>query len=490
MSSYNDNIIRLDISNITIGSNAGGSNRMSTYNQGDYGIAIGYQAAPFGNLAAQGKQSIAIGYRAGYRFQNDRSIAIGYEAGYVNQTNNAIAIGDLAGNTRQAEYCVAIGSEAGKENQKINALAIGVLAGEKEQSDNAVAIGNNAGRYNQSVNSVAIGLYSGQTRQENDSIAIGNEAGQTDQSNNAIAIGQLAGNSTQGEHSVALGYQAGEQRQDKEAIAIGILAGQIDQSLNSIAIGTNAGQRDQKKNSVAIGNFAGSISQGENSIAIGNLAGEVGQSDSTIVINATSAAVNGGLGSSRCYINPIREVDASNVLLYNPLTYEVTTQEKMHLYVGYKSGRFPAKVSTNASPTDIDISGFDLTTLKSNIPSSYDTTTGIFTAPFSSLYNINYTVDISSNFNYELPKIHIMVNNSSTSNFSSVRHSLVLGNGLSTNNLTMNISSLYHLDKDDEVKCVLRLNSTNSAGDTFYILGVEGVAPNRSTRTFQSIHSI
>ena len=36
----------------------------------------------------------------------------------------------------------------------------------------------------------------------------------------------------------------------------------------------------------------------------------------------------------------------------------------------------------------------------------------------------------------------------------------------------MNISSLYYLDKDDEVKCIVELSSTNTIGDTFNIVGV------------------
>ena len=57
----------------------------------------------------------------------------------------------------------------------------------------------------------------------------------------------------------------------------------------------------------------------------------------------------------------------------------------------------------------------------------------------------------------------------------------------------MNISSLYYLDKDDEVKCIVELSSTNTIGDTFNIVGVTpptGWARIKSTRTFQSIYSI
>src|SRR6056300_1499621 len=140
---------------------------------------------------------------------NSHLISMGYRAGYDRQQSNSVAIGYQSGSVIQAESAVAVGKRSGETNQGISAVAIGSNAGYENQGTLAVAIGENAGGQAQGTNTVAIGKDSASTQQGNSSIAIGKVAGFSQQGEKAIAIGEGAGKFLQGAGAIAIGYYAG-----------------------------------------------------------------------------------------------------------------------------------------------------------------------------------------------------------------------------------------------------------------------------------------
>jgi len=140
---------------------------------------------------------------------NSHLISMGYRAGYDRQQSNSVAIGYQSGSVIQAESAVAVGKRSGETNQGVSAIAIGSNAGYENQGTLAVAIGENAGGQAQGTNTVAIGKDSASTQQGNSSIAIGKEAGFSQQGEKAIAIGEGAGKFLQGAGAIAIGYYAG-----------------------------------------------------------------------------------------------------------------------------------------------------------------------------------------------------------------------------------------------------------------------------------------
>ena len=170
------------------------------------------------------------------------------------------------------------------------------------------------------------------TTTSNNSLALGTEAAASGQGTSTTAIGYQAGYGGQGTNSIAIGTQAGYTGQNDNTIAIGYQAGYTGQGTGSIGIGYQAGYQQKGQNAIAIGTQAGFYGIGQNSISIGNLAGPTGASyTGTIVLNALGTGVSPNTGSTT-YIAPIRNAalggtlvaDVSNVLFYNPTTYEVT----------------------------------------------------------------------------------------------------------------------------------------------------------------------
>ena len=155
---------------------------------------------------------------------------------------------------------------------------------------------------------VSFGRYAGLSSQGSCAVAIGFGAGQYNQVSSAIAIGQNAGNTNQATSSVA----------------IAPFAGYTGQGANSVAIGPQAGYDTQGNFSIAIGSGAGQTAQGAQAIAIGQLAGGTSQHANSIILNAAGTALNSD-GTSRLYINPIRnDSTQNNLLFYNTTSKEVT----------------------------------------------------------------------------------------------------------------------------------------------------------------------
>ena len=199
---------------------------------------------------------------------------------------------------------VKFGQGAGSTSQGADAVGIGLNAGQN-QSDLCISIGRHAGRLNQQWACIAIGDQAGETQQggiNSFSIAIGASAGQTHQDFNAIAMGQFAGGNNQ----------------SHDAIAIGSSAGYNQQGINAIAIGNGAGQQSQGANAISIGHFPPGAG---NSVST---AGQFQQSANSIVLNASGNTLNGSLGASRFYVDPIRAHSTTNTLYYDATTKEVT----------------------------------------------------------------------------------------------------------------------------------------------------------------------
>lgn len=298
--------------NVAIGAFAGQT-------QATRSVAIGYSCGQ-----SQGSDCVAIGNLAGQSNQSGQAIAIGADAGTTNQGNGSVAVGRNAGNTTQSSNSVAVGLNAAQYKQGLNAVAIGANAARDTalgggQGANAVAIGSQAGETTQGARSIAIGLTAAQTTQGTDSVAIGNTAGQTGQGNSCVAMGEASGNTNQGLQAVAIGLNAGQFNQGQNAIAIGVSAG------TDAVLGAGQGQ-----NSVAIGRLAGNLNLGASAIAIGNQAGTSGQVANSICLNASGAALNPA--AAGCFIDPIRNVDTTDVVRYNTATKEVSYSPETTLF--------------------------------------------------------------------------------------------------------------------------------------------------------------
>ena len=98
---------------------------------------------------------------------------------------------------------------------------------------------------------------------------------------------------------------------------------------------------NQGYQSVAMGFDAGDSNQGASSIAIGALAGQISQPANSIVLNATGLALNGATASA-CYVSPIRNTTATNLMYYNSTTKEVVySSNPLNLStvgIGYQAG--------------------------------------------------------------------------------------------------------------------------------------------------------
>jgi hypothetical protein len=237
-----------------------------------------------------------------------------------------ITLGGFAGNSGQGANAVAVGYQAGFSNQGQNSISVGFQSGATSQGTNSVAIGYNAGSVYQGSASVAIGITAAYLSQGINSIAIGNNAAYDTQGQNSIAIGYYAAYESQNQYCVAIGYGAGQITQQNYTVSIGYQAGNYLQSDYAVSIGYNAGAQSQQNNAIAIGNQAGFQLQGENSIAIGNSAGFLNQPARSIIINASGSSLNASTTDS-CFIKPIRNSTASNLLLYDSLTSEVIYKE-------------------------------------------------------------------------------------------------------------------------------------------------------------------
>lgn len=244
------------------------------------------------------------------QFSGNSGVRIGQNSGLTSQATDCIAIGQLSGNSGQKSQSIAIGRTSGNLNQGASCVAVGRRTGETDQGDNAVALGPRCGESSQGTNAVAVGNACALEGQGSAAIAIGNGTGVWGQGTAAIAIGQSAGLGTQNNVST---YQGS----------------------NAIAIGTNSGAQSQGSNGIAIGNQAAQNGQGTNAVAIGTLSGQTNQHASSIILNASGSALNSD-GTSRFYVNPIRNATNTNMLGYNATTKEVTyyTPTNINPYYG------------------------------------------------------------------------------------------------------------------------------------------------------------
>ena len=209
-------------------------------------------------------------------------------------------------------------------------IKIGNDAGFISQSNNAIAIGNNAGYSSQNLSSIAIGYDAGRVTQSNYSIAMGFESGYYTQGQYNVAIGYNAGKGTitrgQYDYSIAIGYLAHATMNASTggaSVAIGYQAGYDGQLAYNVGIGYRAGASAQGNNAVAIGRDAGRFGQLDYAVAIGAFAGPTNQHANSIVINASSNNLN-TQGTSRCYIDPIRNTTSTNFLYYDTTNKEIT----------------------------------------------------------------------------------------------------------------------------------------------------------------------
>ena len=174
---------------------------------------------------------------------------------------------------------------------------------------------------------VSVGYRAGYDRQQSNTIAIGYKSGSVTQAESSIAIGERSGETNQGVSSIGIGEKSAYQNQGASSIAIGENSGGQNQAGNSIAIGKDAGSQNQGQKSIAIGDGAGKFSQGAGAIALGYYAGyPSSQAAGSVIINGgtDTAGLNNTTTQNALFVNPVRNVNNSNLLMYNTISKEFT----------------------------------------------------------------------------------------------------------------------------------------------------------------------
>jgi hypothetical protein len=284
---------------------------------------------------------------------------------------------------------------------------------------------------------ISLGYRAGYDRQQSNSVAIGYQAGSVTQAESSIAIGERSGETGQGASSIAIGDKAAFQNQAAYSIAIGENAGGQDQAGNSIALGKDAGSQNQGQKSIAIGEGAGKFNQGEGAIAIGYYAGyPTSQAAGSVIINGGTDAggFNNTTTQNALFINPVRNVNNSNILMYNAgskeFTYGNTIENNVH-------------ISRNLT-VDTDTLFVD----------SFTESVGINTAaPNANLHVVGNTY-ISSNLTVDLNTLHVDTNKHfvgiETNHPDATLH--LMGNAYISEDLTVDTDT-FHVD-----------STTNSVG--------------------------
>jgi len=237
---------------------------------------------------------------------------------------------------------------------------------------------------------ISLGYRAGYDRQQSNSVAIGYQAGSVTQAESSIAIGEKSGETGQGVSSIAIGDKAAFQNQAAYSIAIGENAGGQDQAGNSIALGKDAGSQNQGQKAIAIGDGAGKFNQGEGAIAIGYYAGyPTGQAAGSVIINGgiDGGGFNNTTTQNALFINPVRNVNNSNLLMYNAVSKEFTYGNTIHNNV---------HVSNNFT-VDTDTLFVDSTTKKIGINNS---------TPDANLHVVGNTY-ITSNLTVDNNTLHV-----------------------------------------------------------------------------------
>jgi hypothetical protein len=424
-------------SNVTI---TGGSS-ITTNN-----LILNNQSIHLGTNSGNSNQSvngIAIGNGSGRFSQQDVAIAIGVDAGRLNQTAGAIAIGNGSGDQYQGVYGISIGRFAGSNNQGVNSIAIGTQSGEQNQGAYSVALGYYAGNTSQPSNSIVLnatgialnpstaGLFVNPIRNVQNSqlleyntslkeitysnsatlsnLTVSNLTGtnanltntNTDDlrlNNTQIHLGTYSGLNSQGSNTVAIGYFSGNTDQGTGSVALGYGSGVLYQSQGAIAIGDSSGGTNQGEYSVAIGYNAGYAVQGAYGLALGCNAGRSNAAANSIILNATGTELNPS--TAGFFVNPIRNVQNSQLLEYNTALNEITYSNSAtlsNLYVNDLVSNSPPVntfIELQSTITNLNVTG---TKLAGTISFTFSGTATANT-PYFTIY-INNPTGVSGNNN-------------------------------------------------------------------------------------------
>lgn len=292
-------------------------------------------------------------------------------------------------------------------------------------------------------------------------------------SNLEIHIGANAGAVNQQSYGIAIGANAGSNAQGATAIAIGPLAGNSQQGTVAIAIGSGAGGTQQGTQAIAIGLLAGSQQQGANSIAIGANAGAPTQTVNSIALNASGA--NLPANNSGFYVNPIRNITGTNVLVYDTTTSEITytTFSPSSIVngtsnVNIASANSNVTVGVNGTANVLVIANTGITTnnitATGNVSSNANISASRFisnvatgTAPFV----VTSTTQVA---NLNVATANIATLATTTQNGNTGTQYLVFANVLTNGATTLNKNSLFSANLSNGLLTVSRLNATTLQG--------------------------
>jgi hypothetical protein len=248
-----------------------------------------------------------------------------------------VAVGNTAGSTSQGTNAVAIGRQAGETNQHANSIILNG-SGAALNSDGTSRFYVNPVR--NTVSETTFLAYNATTSEVTytntfSTLTATNLAGTltTAAQPNVTSLGTLTSLDVTGTVTAANLAGALTTAAQPNVTSLGTLtslgvtgtatAGNIN-TTGSYQISGTTFFRRFGNNTIAIGSNAGNAGTATNSIVIGTNAGSVATNSGVIILNASGAALNSD-GTSRFYVNPVRNtVSETTFLAYNATTSEVT----------------------------------------------------------------------------------------------------------------------------------------------------------------------